>query len=129
MSFDGVLFPVSKNFSSRVLVATGNINFDLKKDIQHNEQYNELKKIALQIHQHDFWKAQIEQIFVEASGEFTLIPRVGGHQILFGNCIDMDVKFKKLFAFYKNGLNKVGWDKYKIINLKFKDQIVCTKYY
>jgi hypothetical protein len=25
------------------------------------------------------------------------------------------------------GLNKAGWNKYKVINLKYKDQVVCTK--
>ena len=129
MDFNGALFPVSKKFSSRVLVVTGNINFNLKSELKNNEQYDEIKKIALHIHKHDFWKAQIEQVFVEGSGEFTLIPRVGGHQILLGDCNDLDVKFRKLLAFYKEGLSKVGWDKYKLINLKYNDQIVCTKYY
>jgi cell division protein FtsQ len=32
-----------------------------------------------------------------------------------------------LMTFYKEGLNKVGWNAYLTINLKYKNQIVCTK--
>ncbi|MCD7935525.1 MAG: cell division protein FtsQ, partial [Tannerellaceae bacterium] len=32
-----------------------------------------------------------------------------------------------LQVFYEQAIPKVGWDKYSLINLKFKDQIVCTK--
>jgi cell division protein FtsQ len=37
-------------------------------------------------------------------------------------------KFEKLHTFYLQGLNTTGsWNKYSVINLKFKNQIVCTK--
>jgi hypothetical protein len=30
--------------------------------------------------------------------------------------------------FYTEGLNKTdGWNKYSIINIKYKNQVVCTK--
>ena len=59
--------------------------------------------------------------------EMELVPRVGNHTILFGDEKEMDEKFSKLFLFYKEGLSKQGWNKYNVINLKYKDQVVCTK--
>jgi cell division protein FtsQ len=46
---------------------------------------------------------------------------------LLGDAHDLDEKFRKLFAFYRYGLNKIGWNKYSIINIKFKNQVICSK--
>jgi cell division protein FtsQ len=46
---------------------------------------------------------------------------------VFGTGDDIEIKFEKLMLFYKEGLSRVGWDKYSTINLKYKNQIVCTK--
>jgi len=58
-----------------------------------------------------------------------LIPKVGNHLIIFGDTSQMSQKFENLILFYRKGLTKVGWDKYNIINLKFKNQVVCSKKY
>lgn len=74
--------------------------------------------------------AQIGQIHREKNGDFVLIPQVGSHTIIFGSAFsDMEVKekFDKLKQFYKNGLPYEGWNKYDVINLKYKKQIVCKK--
>ena len=73
------------------------------------------------------WNSQIEQVYINRAGEFELVPRVGPHLILLGDIDDYAGKFEKLEIFYKEGLNNVGWNHYSKINLKFKDQIVCTK--
>jgi cell division protein FtsQ len=86
-----------------------------------------LYKIASYVDKHEFWKAQIEQIFVTRDNEFILIPKVGNHIILFGNAEEGDEKFEKLFVFYKEGLNRVGWNKYSSINIKYKGQVICKK--
>ena len=61
------------------------------------------------------------------SFEIEMIPRIGNHTVVIGNDMFLEEKFNKLSVFYREGLNKKGWDKYSIINLKFKDQVVCTK--
>jgi cell division protein FtsQ len=86
-----------------------------------------LYKIASYVDKHEFWKAQIEQIFVTRDNEFILIPKVGNHIILFGSAEEVDEKFEKLFVFYKEGLNRVGWNKYSSINIKYKGQVICKK--
>ena len=136
----GVLMPVSEKFSARVPVANGKIlNKETEQKIrQVNEttvadtsfHANMLEKIfatAQYIRHHEFWNAQIEQIYVNEEGEFELIPLVGNHTIVFGNASDISEKFDKLFLFYKEGLNKTGWNQYSKVDLRFKDQVVCTK--
>jgi cell division protein FtsQ len=97
------------------------------RDTMHTLVGAELHKIATYVDKDAFWKAQIEQIFVTAESEFVLIPKVGEHTIVFGTGDDIEIKFEKLMLFYKEGLSRVGWDKYSTINLKYKNQIVCTK--
>jgi cell division protein FtsQ len=60
--------------------------------------------------------------------EFELYPAVGNQKILFGKATDIAEKFEKLKIFYNEGLNKTdNWNKYSTINLKYKNQVVCTK--
>ena len=130
----GTIFPTSKNFSSRVMVANGNISFGEDDSIKvvansKNTEYTDLYALAKYISSSNFWNAQIEQIYVNDKNEYELIPRVGGHKILFGSASKIEEKFEKLYAFYKEGLSKVGWGKYKTINLKYEDQIICSRYF
>jgi len=74
-----------------------------------------------------FWKAQIQQIYVNEEGEFELIPLVGAHVIVFGMFDRAGDKFAKLESFYRNGLNVKGWNSYDMINLKYEGQIVGTR--
>ena len=55
-------------------------------------------------------------------------PQVGNHEIIFGSD-RLEEKLDVLRTFYGKGMNEEAWNKYKSINLKYKDQIVCTKKY
>lgn len=131
---EGAVIPYSEKFTPRVLVASGYISeSELIRDelmIRNIDKDNAIRKIhelSCFINSNDFWKAQIEQIYVTRYGEFELVPRVGAHRIIFGGFDNYQEKFRKLYAFFDEGLNKVGWNRYETINLKFDRQIVCTK--
>ena len=130
LSSDGTIIPSSGKVTMRVLVANGYIpgNFNNNRISQPGEanRIRGLYDIASYIDNHPFWKAQIEQIYVGNTGDLELIPRVGPHLILFGPPQEVERKFEKLLAFYKQGLSKTGWNRYEIINLKYEGQIVCT---
>jgi len=77
-----------------------------------------------------FYNAQIVQVHFTKEDGFVLIPRVGNQTIIFGAAPSDDVveeKFKKLTTFYDEVIPFEGWEKYREINLKFKDQIVAKK--
>jgi cell division protein FtsQ len=136
---EGAIVPLSGNYSSHVLVATGEIteSFEVARakwlncpgKIKPGMDLTicEIYQLARFIHNDPFWDAQIEQIYVNRNGEYELIPRVGAHLILFGGYENYHEKFRNLKAFYKNGLNNLGWNQYLIINLKYDNQIICTK--
>lgn len=137
---EGVFMPMSEKYTARVPVANGYIfTREAERKVQ-TYTVEELRdtttaisrvfqvfEVAKYIRQHQFWDAQIEQIYVNVKGEMELIPRVGDHVIVLGDGKDLDEKFEKLYLFYKEGLSKTGWNKYSVINLKYHHQVVCTK--
>ena len=87
----------------------------------------ELYKFALFLQNEDFWNDQISQIYVASNKDIELVPRVGNHRVILGSLNDYEKKLKHLRLFYEQVIPKMGWDKYSVINLKYKNQIVCTK--
>lgn len=75
-----------------------------------------------------FWNQQIEEIHVTEAGELEITPRVGDHIIQLGDTSDLSDKLSRMRQFYTEGLDKVGWNRYKTINLKFKNQVIATRY-
>ncbi|MFP4042140.1 MAG: cell division protein FtsQ/DivIB [Bacteroidales bacterium] len=137
---EGFIVPSKATYTSHVLVANGHIkeNFEPAKakrincnspgnGVSKEDNICELIEIAKFIENNNFWKAQIEQIYIDSNGEYELIPRVGAHIIKFGTPEKFQEKFRNLKAFYKKGLNNVGWNQYLYINLKYDNQIICTK--
>jgi cell division protein FtsQ len=133
----GNVLSLSMRFAAHVLVVNGNINTPFRintamniNNLSYKPEEKKLKDIytlARFISDNKFWNAQIVQVYVNHSDEFELVPRVGPHIILLGDIKNFEEKFEKLEIFYREGLNYVGWNQYITINLKFKDQVVCTK--
>ena len=113
------VMPVSPIFSAYVPIATGFVNKELA--------LGQLGEFALFLRDHYFWNAQIEQIDVARNGEVTLVTRVGDQLVVMGTLDNYKDKLDRLYALYVNGFNKIGWNKYKQITLKYDGQVVCTK--
>jgi cell division protein FtsQ len=90
-------------------------------------QLKELFDLASFISDDKFWNSQISQLFINENNDVEMIPRVGNHNIVLGEAKQLEEKFAKLLIFYKKGLNNTGWNNYSTINLKYKNQVVCTK--
>ncbi|MBS1501680.1 MAG: cell division protein FtsQ [Bacteroidetes bacterium] len=126
---NGMKIPLSPNFTARVLVANGYIEevFGHKVDTLHTDVARELYKTSDFIRRDSLWSAQIAEIFVNQDHEMELIPRVGNNRILLGNADSLQQKFDRLLVFYKKAMPQVGWDRYKIINIKYANQVVGVK--
>ncbi|WP_448699997.1 cell division protein FtsQ/DivIB [Mucilaginibacter sp. AW1-3] len=125
----GLKIPLSQNFTAKVLVATGDIDemFSNRVDSLHTVMAKDLYKTADFIRRDSLWSAQIVQVFVNQQHEMELIPRVGNQRILLGNADSLKTKFDNLLVFYKQALPKVGEDAYKIINIKYANQVIGVK--
>lgn len=125
----GMKLPLSANFTAQVLVANGFIEepFGGKVDTLRTTVAKDLFKTIDFIRKDSLWDAQVAQVYVTDKHEIELIPRVGNQRILLGNADSLDVKFANLKAFYKQALPKVGWDAYKVINIKYANQVIGVK--
>jgi cell division protein FtsQ len=125
---DGYKFPVSGKYTARVGLATGYIADDGKlSGLIATDMNRNLMDVFTTLKRDPFWAAQFGQVEVSAKGELTLIPRMGNHVVLLGSPENLEEKLQRLRIFYHEALPKAGWDTYKIINVKYKDQVVCTK--
>jgi cell division protein FtsQ len=136
----GYIMPLSSHFTARTPIANGEVTIMLQQYIGRNVAeladltehpdaalLEEIYHLASAVSMDEFWSAQFNQIYVAANGELELIPRVGDHRILIGNTRDLDKKLNKLWQFYEKGLKRTGWNEYETINLKYANQVVCTK--
>lgn len=125
----GLKIPLSANFTARVPVANGFIDelFANRVDTLHTTLARDLFKTAAYISKDSLWNAQIAQLYVNQNHEIELVPRVGNHRILLGNADSLATKFHNLLVFYKKALPQVGWDAYRVINLKYANQVVGIK--
>lgn len=110
-----------------------------KKSQQSHHFLTKLVNFVKSIENDDFWGAQIVQINVLGGGlesgtgswkepQLELVPRTGDHIVLLGGLDGQErEKLNKLRLFYRNGLWHEGWNEFRYINIKYKDQIVCTK--
>jgi len=112
------IMPVPNNFAAYVPIAGGNIN----KEYAQNQLYDFVEYLQ----KDKFWDSQITQIYVAPNQDVFLTPAVGNQQIILGKIEDYKENLDKLRVFYEKGLNKIGWNRYSIINLKYKNQVVCT---
>lgn len=136
---DGCVFGTNKKYHSKTIVASGSITdfydfskeplykIDLGSDMSKGSVTADLFKLTQLIMADDFWRDQIEQIYVTSKGEYELVPMMGAHILALGTMDDYDYKMYVLKQFYLRALSKVGWDTYKLISVKYSGQIVCKK--
>lgn len=135
----GKILPVDPKFPVRVMIANGSYSISVpngssifttgkkKHEDLKSRTLSHIHALSTYINQDPLLLALIEQISVKPDGMLQLATKAGSHCIEFGDTSDMKSKFENLKAFYRHGLSKTGWDKYRTINLMYKNQIVCTK--
>ncbi len=115
----GKVIDWSPRYTPRVLIVGGIVSPEFAR--------TKLLPLITYINGDKFLRSQIDQIYVNAVGELSMIPRVGEQVILFGDPDDFQLKFRNLKALYTDGFKNGGWSIYKTINIAYHNQIVCTK--
>jgi len=116
---DRKLMPVSPNCAVYVPVVSGRVTVSMAT--------GKLFDFVTFLEENPFWNAQIEQIYVRDDQKIELVPRVGDGIIILGTLDNYQSKLEKLHKLYVKGFNIIGWNKYKIIDLQYKNQVVCSK--
>jgi cell division protein FtsQ len=132
---DGVVVRKRNLYTPRLHIVEGNVNISsamlngvsvLDTSIK-NSILKDIYYLVEYINDNSFWSAQIDQIYVDNNDQIDLIPRVGNHVIHLGTTENLEGKLRNLATLYEKVLPEVGWNKYSVINLEYKDQIVCKK--
>ncbi|MFN8260888.1 MAG: hypothetical protein U0X41_08160 [Chitinophagales bacterium] len=128
MDENGVKFPVTDNFAAKVPVVTGNITEACDTTVPVSSvELKRIFNIVRMVNKNKVWQAMIGQYNVAEKAQVELIPRFGNGTVIFGDDRNMESKMKRLDIFYFDVLRKVGWDYYRVINIMYKNQVVCLK--
>lgn len=114
---NGTKMPLSENYSARVPILSGTISKNKK----------EILEILNTIYQDDFLKKNIIGIEVLSNESLIMKNRNFNYQIDFGKPINIEKKFKNYKAFFQKAIEDSSIYNYKKINLKFTQQVVCSK--
>ena len=114
----GNRMPLSGIQTARLPLVLGEIN-----DKNEKEMYD----LLWFIYNDDFLKKNITGIEILPSGSLRMTNRNYNYDIEFGKTIEVERKFDNYKAFFQKAVHDTLIDKYKVINLKFTQQVVCTK--
>jgi len=115
---EGNNMPLSSNFTARVPLVSGEINKKNNKD---------LFKLFKKIQDDAFLRKNIIGIQIMPNGSLLMLNRNYNYLIDFGSTINVDRKFRNYKAFFQKVSLDSSLYKYKKIDLRFADQVVCTK--
>lgn len=124
---DSRRLPVTGSFAVRIPVFTGFPDGESGAPARDSLLAAGITAISAYLSAHPFWMAQVEQVNINALGQFELVNTVGGALVEFGDATDIDQKFSKLLVFYRGALNHVGWGYYDTLDLRFRGQVVASR--
>lgn len=114
---EGKKMPLSENYSARVPLVSGITTKNIA----------ELFPLLEKIQQDKFLTEQITGIQKKSSGDYVLKLRENDMTINFGQILEIDRKVNNFKAFYKKAYTAKTLNSYSQVNLKFSNQVVCTK--
>jgi cell division protein FtsQ len=114
----GQKMPLSDNETARVPLVTGNIEMADAKKMQQLLDY---------IYKDAFLNKNIIGLSVTPVGNMILKSRGDDYDIVFGKPINIERKFENYKAFLQDAAKDTLIKNYKTVNLKFTQQVVCTK--
>ena len=118
IDYKGNRMPLSANFTARVPLVSGEITRKNREDLA------ELFRI---IYNDAFLKKNIIGVQIMPNGSLKMLNRNFSYQIDFGGTIRMKAKFNNYKAFFQKAILDSSLYKYKKIDLRFAQQVVCTK--
>ncbi|MBR5820778.1 MAG: hypothetical protein IKY68_05955 [Alistipes sp.] len=100
-----------------------------KKLEKYYEDFMKLLTFVEEIEKDAFWRSELVEICATRTSEGVLdlsfIPRSGSFVIRFGRLEEEAYKLEKLERFYRKGLPALGWERYREVDLRFSDRVVC----
>lgn len=99
----------------------------LPRDSIGSAQILDLQEFLEYVDGDDFLRSQVSEVVLEEDGDLVIYPEVGDVVIEFGKAERIEEKFDNMKLFYDKVLNKIGWDKYRQISLKYRGQVIAER--
>ncbi len=132
-------FPLKEGYPVRVINVNGSLPLNASvsftrlkdstalKEVLSSNIFYKLLNLSDYIYNDEFLNALIEQIYVNTDGSVIMEPKIFNHSIYYGNIEEQHIKFSKLKALYLHLFAKNEINKYSVVNLSYKGQVVCQK--
>lgn len=114
----GSYMPLSTNYTARVPLVTGTV---------YKNELTNVFTIAKKVQQDDFLKKHVVEIHQNENESIDLKFRLSDFTIHLGSLKSLDKKINNLKAFYQKAMRDKTLESYSIVNLKFDNQVICTK--
>ena len=118
IDYKGNTMPLSANFTARVPLVLGVIR---------KQNSEALAELFRKIYVDEFLKKNIIAIQIMPNGSLKMLNRNFDYQIDFGGAKNVDAKFQNYKAFFQKAVVDSSLYKYKKIDLRFTQQVICTK--
>lgn len=118
IDYQGNIMPLSDEFTARVPIISGEIS---------KENKGNFDKLLRFVYKDDFLKKNIIGIQILPDGSLKMMNRNFDYEIEFGKIVNVKRKFSNYKAFFQKAVLDSSLQKYKKINLRFIQQVVCTK--
>ena len=115
---EGSFMPLSANYAARVPLVTGNI----KKD-----KLDTVFQFAKAVDEDEFLKKHVIEIRQNDDKTIDFKIRKSDFTVHLGTLKRLEKKINNFKAFYQEALKDKILDSYKVVNLKFDKQVICTK--
>lgn len=131
---EGMLLPASDRYTPRMLLASGQFDFPVltrrcpvTDSLYLESGLQEALHIALAIQRDPFLNGSIGLIHRNNNNEYELMVNNLDARVVLGDTCMVDTKLARLKTLLEKYLGTDELNGYKTLNLRYKNQIVCTK--
>lgn len=117
--------PLNPLYTERLPVFTGMPVSILGRQPGDTQHLDKTLRIVSYLQADRLAMALVDQADYEPGTGFVLIPKLGEHRIVFGDATDIAGKFRRLRIFYQQVMSRTGWNSYRQIDIRYRDQVVA----
>ncbi len=130
---DGNVFPTNNDYVMRLLVGNGDVNFPSDKlgnvndEIYEKTDLPEMFLLMKEVLADDYSRCCVRQIYKDKKKNYIFSLNNTNIIVIFGDVNNIKEKLTKMQDFFDKMQGNPELDKYKEINLNYRNQVVCTK--
>lgn len=130
----GYVFPLHKSYTADVTVVKGKVPFDVPRgftgyppDEKDRQWLSGLLGLEKEIRHSKSLRDDVEGISIDSNGDLVLNLKRSKEKFIIGKPVDIREKFDKIDKYFGYIVPEMGEGYYRLVNLKYKNQIICRR--